>query len=143
MTSSGSIPGRIRRQVIERAAALCEYCRTPQRLSPITFEIDHVLPRSLAGATELNNLCLACSTCNGAKHVRTRARDPTSRRTVDRFNPRRHRWERHFEWSNDWSHIVGKTAIGRATVVALDMNNDRIIKLRPLWHKMGVFPHRD
>lgn len=141
--TSGSIPALVRRRVVERASGLCEYCRSPQRLSPITFELDHVVPRSSGGATDFDNLCLACGTCNGAKHARTRARDPKSRRLVGLFNPRRQRWDRHFSWFADFSLIKGKTATGRATVLALDMNNERIVKLRQLWRKMAVFPQND
>lgn len=80
MTSGARIPRHVQRQVREQAGELCEYCHTPQALSPITFHIDHVIPRSLGGATELGNLCLACGTCNAAKQARTRSGDPLTGR---------------------------------------------------------------
>jgi 5-methylcytosine-specific restriction endonuclease McrA len=38
-----------------------------QDYDPITFEIDHIVPRKLKGKTEASNLALACFYCNNGK----------------------------------------------------------------------------
>jgi hypothetical protein len=44
--------------VWQRARATCEYCRLPQSLSPIPFEIDHIIAQKHGGATTPANLAL-------------------------------------------------------------------------------------
>jgi 5-methylcytosine-specific restriction endonuclease McrA len=48
------------RLVRQRAGGRCEYCRLPQEVSPIVFEVDHIVARKHGGADEAENLCLAC-----------------------------------------------------------------------------------
>ncbi len=79
---------RQRRAVEARAQGRCEYCLTPFRFSPQSFNVDHVIPLSLGRLTKLNNLALACG-CNQYKANRVRAYDPQTRRSVSLFNPRR------------------------------------------------------
>lgn len=128
-----------RRAVEARAQWRCEYCLTPLRFSPQSFNVDHVIPLSLGGLTKLNNLALACG-CNQYKANRVRARDPQTRRVVALFNPRRQAWEDHFTWSADALQIVGLTAEGRATVTALRLNRDELINLRRLLALIGEHP---
>lgn len=61
------IPRDWQAAVVERAEFRCEYCRSDEWLSGIPHEIDHILPRAAGGRTELDNLALACSTCNRHK----------------------------------------------------------------------------
>jgi hypothetical protein len=56
--------------------------------------------------------------------------DPQSAEPVALFHPRRHSWGEHFIWSADGLRIVGLTASGRATIVALDLNRERVIHIR-------------
>jgi hypothetical protein len=56
------------------------------------------------------------------------------------FNPRKHLWEEHFRWSRNWKKLTGRTAIGRATVVALDMNAKLLQQTRPYWRVVGLIP---
>jgi hypothetical protein len=56
------------------------------------------------------------------------------------FNPRRQLWREHFVWSGDGTQIIGLTACGRATVLALKMNNDDIVAARRLWVSVGWHP---
>lgn len=46
----------------------------------------------------------------------------------------------HFQWSADGARILGLTATGRATIEALQMNNDLIVSLRSLWVLLGLHP---
>ena len=50
---SPQIPVRLIRQVRQRAGDVCEYCCLPQASQEATFHVDHVLPRSQQGPTEL------------------------------------------------------------------------------------------
>ena len=43
----------------------CFYCQIVFRLFDMT--IDHVMPRSRGGKSNMKNYVLACRTCNGAK----------------------------------------------------------------------------
>ncbi|MBW4686791.1 MAG: HNH endonuclease [Komarekiella atlantica HA4396-MV6] len=44
-----------RKFVRQRAKYLCEYCHSPEYLSPDRFTIDHIMPQSLGGSDELDN----------------------------------------------------------------------------------------
>jgi len=140
MTRRGSVPVRMRRQVALLAAHACEYCQTLQQLSPIEFEVDHIVPHSLDGETVVENLCFACRTCNGFKQARTEASDPQTDKVVPLFHPRLHVWTQHFQWGDGFTRIEGITPTGRATVNALNMNSERMVSLRKLWVAMEVFP---
>jgi 5-methylcytosine-specific restriction endonuclease McrA len=48
------------RLVWSRARATCEYCRMPQTLDPLPFEVDHVIARQHGGKNRADNLALAC-----------------------------------------------------------------------------------
>lgn len=140
MAQSPYIPRQLRQLIADRAHGLCEYCQSQQDLSPDSFEIDHIIPLAWDGETTANNLCQACPTCNNAKRSQFYGRDPKTGHRVRLFNPRRQVWERHFRWSQDSSRVIGRTAIGRATVETLDMNRPRIIQIRLLWAAMGLHP---
>ena len=53
---SPQIPVRLIRQVRQRAGDVCEYCRLRQASQEATFHVDHVLPRSQSGPTELGGI---------------------------------------------------------------------------------------
>jgi len=46
-------------------------------------------------------------------------------------------------WNEDGTEIIGLTAAGRATVVALCLNNDEIVAARSLWVQAGWHPPAD
>lgn len=55
---------KTREAVRSRANDECEYCRLPQRLSPVAnLQIEHAIPRKHGGGDELKNLALACIDC--------------------------------------------------------------------------------
>jgi hypothetical protein len=124
----------------EFPAPRCAYCHSPERLLGIPLEGDHIIPKARGGKTESRNLCFCCRVCNALKHDKTEARDPKTGRRVSLFHPRRQIWLKHFAWSADGAQIVGLTAAGRATVDALQMNNDLITNLRGLWVTLGLHP---
>src|SRR5689334_4540886 len=114
--------------VQERAGNRCEYCRMHQSLQGATFHVEHVQPQSKGGSSTPENLAWCCPSCNLHKSDRISAMDPEGHNSVPLFNPRSEDWAVHFEWKD--YHIAGKTPIGRATVVALQMNTARRILIR-------------
>jgi hypothetical protein len=127
--SSERIPVSLHRRVRSRAAERCEYCRIAQANQEATFHIDHVVPRVAGGETTLENLALACVSCSLRKGARTSAVDPDTGETVGIYDPRLHSWSEHL-LVNAFCEIEGRTAIGRATVVALRLNRSLAVAIR-------------
>jgi HNH endonuclease len=123
-----AISATLRRQVIDRAGNRCEYCRLAQTSQEATFHIDHVVPVVGGGKTAVENLALACVSCSLRKGGRMLSRDPQTGEHVVLFNPRVESWPTHFRWQGVW--IVGTTATGRATVLALSMNRLLALAIR-------------
>jgi 5-methylcytosine-specific restriction endonuclease McrA len=136
---SKRIPRRLSRFVAERAQWRCEYCKSPAAFSTQPFEVDHIIPRSKNGPTVAENLALSCG-CNSYKGNTTHAHDPQTGHRVPLFNPRRQRWSRHFAWSKDFIVIIGRTAMGRATVEALHLNRSELLNLRRVLKAAGEHP---
>jgi hypothetical protein len=134
------VSAKLRDVIIQTAKNRCGYCRTPQNLVPIPFEIEHILPKAAGGTDDEENLWLSCGVCNSFKHAKTHAVDPITKEEVRIFNPRTQDWNEHFEFSSDNSEILGKTVCGRATAAALKLNNPRAVKMRKLWASVGWFP---
>jgi len=130
----------IRRRIAAQADYLCGYCLTSERLTGIRLTLDHIIPIAARGRTEENNLWVACRPCNEFKGIQTHAQDPDSNKRVSLFNPRFQQWHEHFKWSADGTRIIGITAIGRATVEALQLNRDLIVHARRRWVKVGWHP---
>lgn len=107
------------------------------------MEIDHIMPQSLGGLTEEDNLWLACSLCNDHKGNRIAALDLISGEVALLFNPRRQKWQDHFEWSSGGERIIGITPTGRATVLALALNRPSLVLARRLWSAVGWHPPKD
>jgi hypothetical protein len=104
------------------------------------MEIDHIIPESLGGETAEDNLWLACSLCNDHKGDRIAAPDPETGEVVRFFDPRRQTWSEHFVWSTDGTRVIGRTATGRATVAALQMNRPILVAARTAWVTVGWHP---
>lgn len=126
------------RQVAARAADRCEYCRMHQSLQGASFHVEHVHPQSAGGSDTADNLALSCPSCNLKKSDRVTVPDPETGDDVPLFNPRQERWDEHFGW--DGYRIVGLTAIGRATVAALDLNAPRRLLIREAEEHFDLFP---
>ena len=123
-----------------RAQHRCEYCQTSEFLSGQYCQVDHIVPRALGGASTLQNLCLACVDCNRFKLTLIEAIDPQTQVLALLFNPRTQTWSEHFEWNTDSIRILGRTAIGRATVDALKMNRSLVVAARSAWVSIGRHP---
>ena len=134
-----------RKSVRKRAKFWCEYCHSLEEASAAVFSIDHIVPQSLGGLDDSDNLALACQRCNGYRYNFTTGIDPKTGEIVQLFNPRQQKWSDHFIWSADGLNIIGITHIGRATFNRLDLNDERhnegsILKARRLWLKGGWHP---
>jgi hypothetical protein len=124
--------------VRERAHYCCEYCRMPQVHDELSFEIDHVVAEQHGGKTVASNLALACFADNHHKGPNLAGIDPKTRKRAWLFNPRRHKWARHFRW--DGPILVGRTAVGRATIAVLGINLTHRVRHRAQLIAEGVFP---
>jgi hypothetical protein len=126
--------------VAEDARDECGYCRAPQRALPYRLEVEHLVPISLSGGDERDNLWLSCHKCNKLRSNRVAWQDPLTQQEVPLFNPRQHDWNDHFAWESEGLYIVGRTAIGRATVAALRLNDAYHRSARWVWMLAGVYP---
>lgn len=132
----------MQRRIIERRArGRCEYCHAPQDIAAYTFHVEHIIPRSKGGADGPANGALSCWSCNSAKGDHLTGVDPQTGQNEVLFHPRLQRWEEHFSLSADRLSVVGTTAVGRATVERLRMNDPRFQpKARELWIVAGRWP---
>ncbi len=123
------ISAATRRRVRQRAGEACEYCKLRQEHSPLaSLQIEHIIARQHGGGDEAENLALACIDCNLAKGTNIAGIDPLTGITTALFHPRRQRWDEHFEWQS--GVLVGKTTIGRTTIVVLRINAEEQVQLR-------------
>lgn len=129
---------RLRRLVMKRASRRCEYCLIHQEDRPETHPIDHVIALKHGGRTEEGNLALACASCNNNKGADLAALDPSSGEIVPLFNPRTQNWNDHFALYGE--RIMGRTAIGRATIALLRLNDAERLSYRQSLIAAGRYP---
>ena len=129
-----------KRRLLEADDHRCAYCHTSQVNSGHPMVVDHILPRSKGGTSDFENLCYACYRCNLFKHATSELEDPLTSEMTALSHPRQHTWSDHFVWSNDGIRLLGLTAIGRVTIIALNMNNDVILDARRNWLRVGWHP---
>lgn len=126
------------RFVAQRAGNRCEYCQMHQSLQGATFHVEHIVPRSKGGTSELSNLAWACPSCNLRKTDRIDAKDPQTGDVFRLFHPRLDSWSEYFRW--DGTAVVGLTATGRATLSLLDLNHPRRLAIRKAEAAFDLFP---
>jgi hypothetical protein len=125
-------------QVFERADSRCEYCQLSQEDTVLPHELDHIRSQKHSGVTTLDNLCLACARCNAYKGPLASGYDPHTDELVRLFNPHGDDWDEHFQ--RDGPTPVGRTAIGRATIVVLRINEEDRIEHRRLLRAANRLP---
>ena len=128
------VTAALRRSVIERARGKCEYCTLHQDFSIYTHEIDHTIATKHGGRTVLENLALACLSCNRHKGSDLTSFDPETGEVTRLFDSRSQVWSEHFEL--DRGRIRGLTAIGRTTVILLKFNTTTAVLNRQLWQQV-------
>ena len=136
------VSDKLRQKIVEQAGNRCGYCLGEQRYIFAPLEIDHLLPIAKGGTDDEENLWLACRLCNSYKGTKTHGMDSLTKRKVLLFNPRKQIWKRHFQIVKGVK-IIGKTAVGRATVSALKINNRLALTVRQNWFIAGWYPPED
>jgi hypothetical protein len=124
--------------VSSRARHACEYCRAPEIVFNLPFEVEHLTPQSLGGDSAESNLALSCRSCNLYKSAHVSAIDEQTRQEVGLFNPRRDVWGEHFSLVVETGEIEGLTASGRATVSRLRINSAAQVEARKSWVRLGL-----
>lgn len=61
-----NVPNEIREEVLKRDNFTCQYCG--RKGEGVELEIDHIIPMTRGGKTDIRNLITACKECNRAKH---------------------------------------------------------------------------
>ncbi|MEN9612135.1 MAG: hypothetical protein RLZZ628_2949 [Bacteroidota bacterium] len=130
----------IKQTVQQRAQFCCEYCLAQANISADSFVMEHILPVAKGGSNHLDNLAYSCQRCNNHKFTATHALDEVTGTTAPLYNPRDEVWENHFEWSDDFTEILGKSPTGRATVNRLKLNRVNLVNLRRILVKLGLHP---
>lgn len=138
------IAAEVEKRVRAAARNRCDYCLSQQHLVMARLEIEHIIPIAQGGNSDESNLWLACPLCNRYKSEKISALDPDTNQVVRLFNPRSDDWVAHFRWSDDGLLVLGKTPIGRATIVALHLSDDPIaLEVRKHWILAGWHPPQD
>lgn len=138
--AKSALPSSIREAVILRASKCCEYCLSQDKYSPHAFTLDHILPESLGGTDDFENLAYACFLCNRLKSNKLKIFDPNSSKWIPLFNPRNHIWREHFSWNETYTHIIGISLIGNLTISELQLNREKLIEYRQCIIPFGVHP---
>jgi len=126
--------------VAARAGHRCEYCHAPEAVFNFPFEVEHIIPSSLGGGDEDANLALACRSCNVLKSASVTGIDPESQEEVRLYHPRNDSWEVHFHVEIETAEVRGHTAIGRATVLTMQINREAQRTARQQWMRLDLFP---
>jgi hypothetical protein len=138
--SKHSLSADLRERLLAADNRRCAYCHTTEANTGQPMTLDHIVPEVQGGPTTFDNLCFACRRCNEFKGKVTTAQDPLTGEIVPLFHPRTQTWSDHFAWDASATHLIGLTAVGRATVVALNMNNAVIVDARRRWVSVGWHP---
>jgi HNH endonuclease len=126
------------REVRQRARDRCEYCYLPASFYPLPFHVDHIIARQHGGRIVVENLALACLHCNRHKGPNIAGTDPETGELVRLFHPRRDLWSDHFAWAE--ARLDGQTAVGRATIFVLAINDADFLAVREALIREQVFP---
>lgn len=129
---------RWQRFVFQRAGGHCEYCLIHQDHDDLPHHMDHIVARKHGGLTIEANLSLACANCSLGKGPNIAALDHSSQQLTRLFNPRTDAWEEHFRWRGP--KLTGRSAIGRATISVLNINQRSRVELRRCLMEIGRFP---
>jgi HNH endonuclease len=128
----------LKRLVWDRAENTCEYCRLPQSLDVLPFQIYHVVAEQHRRRTVSENLALSCLNDNLHKGPNIAGLDPDTGSLTRLYHPRQDIWEEHFAWVGPV--LTGLTAIGRTTIDVLVINSLERLELRRLLIRAGLFP---
>ncbi len=128
--SATYIGAELRRQVVNRAKNICEYCLIHEDDTFFGCHVDHIISEKHGGLTVESNLALACAVCNLRKgsDIASLTSDGFLTRL---YHPRTDVWTEHFALSG--ALIEPLTAIGEVTVSLLQLNvSERILERQEL-----------
>jgi hypothetical protein len=125
--------------IAARAKHICEYCRAPEAVFNLPFEVEHIIPSALGGTNEKSNLALSCRSCNLYKSDSVSLFDEETKKEMRFFNPRKDVWSEHFFIDKSSGEIQDLTNIGKATISRLRINSEAQIAARLQWLKLGFF----
>jgi hypothetical protein len=134
------LPADLHDRLLDADNHSCAYCHTTEANTGQPMTVDHIYPQAQGGETTFDNLCFACRRCNEFKGSAVSAQDPLTGETVPLFHPRQQVWADHFQWDESGTLLIGLTAVGRATIVALNRNNSVIVYARRRWVSVGWHP---
>lgn len=126
----------LRRIVVERAEARCEYCLIPESVTLATHEIDHIIAQKHQGKTEPDNLALSCTICNKHKGSDIASITSDTGNVIALYHPRRDIWTNHFKIED--AQILPLTPTGEVTVRLLQFNSMNRVQERALLIEAGL-----
>jgi hypothetical protein len=135
-----NISQKKRQKVLERSNRKCEYCLCLIDFIPDPFTIEHIIALSKGGTDELDNLAIACFGCNLYKQDKITIFDTITEQNIRLYNPRIEDWNTHFSWNENFTEVIGITAIGKVTVIQLKLNRIGLINIRKLLVMYGEHP---
>lgn len=124
--------------VRRRAGERCEYCHLRKEHTGLTHHVEHIIAKQHGGSDDVENLALACHRCNLNKGPNLTGIDPQTAQVTQLFHPRRDRWSDHF--TCEGTRVTGLTAVGRATIHVLNLNDARRMELRVQIMKSSALP---
>lgn len=95
------INNKLRAMVLLRDNSTCRMCGRSVSEDGIRVHIDHIIPHSWGGKTELENLQVLCSECNEGKKNFVKGEDPELMKSVSRAKSAKERLRLYFEHYRD------------------------------------------
>lgn len=131
----------LRRFVESRASYFCEYCLIHSQDTYLGCQVDHIIAEKHGGATEADNLALACTFCNRSKGTDVGSVAASTGEFIRFFNPRIDRWGDHFLLQG--ALIVARTSVGDVTTRILSFNESERVIERESMQMIGRYPPSD
>ncbi len=122
----------LRKLVADRANHRCEYGRTFARFSFLTFHVEHIISIKHGGQSTKDNLAYSCPICNLNKGSDIATFLDDMETPIRFFHPRKDNWNDHFQVEKDFLKMEGLTPTGRATIIRLKTNRQRIMNFRKI-----------
>src|SRR5438105_3385620 len=133
-----AVPEALSRAVRSRAHGRCEYCFMHESVQGATFDVEHVNQQSKGGESTLDTLALPRQDATRIKPAGQQPLIHLQAEQVPLFHPVQQRWSEHFRFKG--CEVEGRTAVGRATVVMLDLNHFRRQRIRQVEEVFGLYP---
>ena len=105
------ISSKLRAMVMIRDNSTCQMCGKNVKDDHIRVHIDHIIPLSWGGATELDNLQVLCSDCNEGKKNFVSSENPDLMIEINRANSTKERLRIYFEYYKNEEIDVDRLAV--------------------------------